>query len=97
MAKYPIDSAAVSWLDSNGTIHIRVYWTDAYTVLERCWDGNGWSDGSFKQQGSDVSATSWMGPKGISIRVYCTYQDQSTEWCFDTGGSGWYKGAFTIE
>ena len=89
-----ISTAAVNWLDSSGTIHIRVYSTDGYTVTERCWDGNGWSNGSFSGQGEAVSATSWMGPGGLSIRVYCTFEDETVEWCIDQGG-GWYKGAYT--
>ena len=90
----PIATAAVNWLDSNGQVHLRVYSTDGYTVTERCWDGNGWSDGSFKASGEAVSATSWQGGGGLSIRVYCTFQDKTTEWCIDQGG-GWYVGAYT--
>jgi Fungal fucose-specific lectin len=91
---YPIDTAAINWLDSSGEVHIRVYSSDGYTVTERCWDGSGWSDGSFTQPGSVVSATCWQGSGGLSIRVYCTVQDATTEWCIDQGG-GWYQGAYT--
>ena len=91
---YPIGTAAINWLDSSGEVHIRVYSTDGYTVTERCWDGSGWSNGSFSQSGSAVSATSWMASDGLHIRVYCTTQDVTTEWCIDQGG-GWYQGAYT--
>ena len=47
---FPIGTAAVSWLDGGGTIHIRVYSSDGYNVTERCWDGSGWTNGSFAQQ-----------------------------------------------
>lgn len=90
----PISTAAVNWLDGSGQIHIRVYSTDGYNVTERCWDGNGWTDGSFKASGEAVSATSWQGSGGLSIRVYCTFEDVTTEWCIDQGG-GWYVGAYT--
>jgi hypothetical protein len=90
-----ISTASVNWLDSGGTIHIRVYSSDGNNVTERCWDGNGWSDGSFKAPGEAVSATAWQGKGGLSIRVYCTLQDNTTEWCIDQGG-GWYKGAYTL-
>ncbi len=95
MATIPnsIDTAAVSWFD--GTVHIRVYSSDGYTVTERCWDGSGWTDGGFKQSGGTVAATSWTN-NGIFIRVYCTTgEDVTVEWCWDAGGSGWYQGAFT--
>lgn len=96
MENYPIGTAAVSWLDG-GQIHIRVYSTDGYNVTERCWDGNGWTNGSFgPQAGAAVSATCWQGPGGLSIRVYCTFEDKTTEWCIDQGG-GWYQGAYTTE
>ena len=91
---FPIDTAAVNWLDEAGQIHIRVYSSDGYTVTERCWDGNGWTTGGFVQKGNGVSATSWQGSGGLSIRVYCTFEDKTTEWCFDQGGA-WYIGAYT--
>jgi len=95
MATIPnsIDTAAVSWFD--GTVHLRVYSSDGYTVTERCWDGSGWSDGGFKQSGGSVAATCWQ-DNGIFIRVYCTTEDTTIEWCWDNGGTvGWYQGAFT--
>jgi hypothetical protein len=91
---FPIGTAAVSWLDGSGQIHLRVYSTDGYNVSERCWDGSGWTNGSFAQAGSAVSATCWQGSGGLSIRVYCTFEDETIEWCIDQGG-GWYKGAYT--
>lgn len=92
---FPIDTAAVSWLDSGGTVHLRVYSSDGYNVTERCWDGNGWADGAFKQAGSQVSATCWQNQAGANIRVYCNEDDQTIEYCWDAGGSGWYQGAYT--
>jgi Fungal fucose-specific lectin len=91
---FPIDTAAINWVDSSGEVHIRVYSSDGYTVTERCWDGSGWSNGSFSQAGSVVSATSWQASDGLHIRVYCTNQDATVEWCIDQGG-GWYQGAYT--
>jgi hypothetical protein len=87
-----INTAAVSWLDGRGTIFIRTYSTDGYTVTERCWDGNGWYTGGFSQQGEAVSATQWGTG---NIRVYCTFEDKTVEYCWDQGGSGWYVGAYT--
>ena len=92
---YPIGTASVSWLDSGGTIHLRVYTCDGYNVIERCWDGSSWTNGSFSAPGSDVSATCWMNASGANIRVYCTFQDKTIEYCWDAGGSGWYEGAYT--
>ena len=96
LPKNSIDTAAVNWLDSGGTVHIRVYSSDGYTVTERCWDGSGWTDGAFSATGGTVSATSWQGSGGLSIRVYCTFQDKTVEWCIDQGG-GWYQGAYTLQ
>jgi hypothetical protein len=92
---FPIGTASVSWLDSGGGVHIRVYSCDGYTVTERCWDGSGWTDGGFKAAGSAVSATGWQNQAGESIRVYCTFEDATVEYCWDAGGSGWYQGAYT--
>ena len=91
---FPIGTAAINWLDGSGQVHIRVYSTDGYNVTERCWDGSGWTNGGFSAAGSAVSATSWMGRGGLSIRVDCTFEDTTTEWCIDQGGN-WYKGAYT--
>jgi len=92
---FPVGTAAVSWLDSGGTVHIRVYSTDGYNVSERCWDGSDWTNGGFAAQGAQVSATSWQDQNGPCIRVYCNFEDKTVEYCWDAGGSGWYQGAYT--
>src|SRR4051812_47258591 len=92
----PVATAAVSWEDPQGVTHIRVYSTDGYSVIERCWDGSGWATGQFKQNGGQVSATCWQTQAGVSIRVYCNFQNQTTEYCVDPG-TGWYQGAYTTE
>ena len=90
----PIGTASISWLDSGGTTHIRVYSTDGYKVEERCWDGSEWAMGSFSAEGSQVSATCWQGQDGLHLRVYCTFQNKTVEYCIDQGG-GWYVGAYS--
>ena len=97
MPSMPIGTASVSWVDPGGTTHIRVYSTDGYNVLERCWDGSGWATGGFNAAGSQVSATCWLDKAGEHIRVYCTFQDKTVEYCADPGGSGWYQGAYTTQ
>lgn len=87
-------TAAVNWIDSGGQVHIRVYSSDGNNITERCWDAGVWTTGSFTGAGDDVSATCWMGGEGLSIRVYCTLEGTTTEWCIDQGG-GWYKGPYT--
>lgn len=98
MENMPIGTAVVSWFDTSGGLHIRVYSTDGYTVTERCADagGSGWTNGDFKQAGSQVSATCWNDSAGTHIRVYCTFEDGTTEWCNDPN-SGWTKGGYTTE
>jgi hypothetical protein len=91
---YPIATAATAWVDSQGVNHTRVYSTDGYNVSERCWDGDGWTTGGFSAPGSAVSATSYFANGAWSIRVYCTFEDKTVEWCTDGGGS-WYQGAYT--
>lgn len=93
---FPIGTASVSWTDASGTVHIRVYSCDGYTVIERCWDGSSWTGGGFKAAGSDVSATCWQWQGQTSIRVYCTFQDKTIEYCSD-GGGDWYQGAYTTQ
>ena len=94
---FPIATAAINWFDSNGDLHIRVYSTDGYNVIERCADTgtNGWTAGSFSQPGSQVSATTWADSAGQHIRVYCTFQDGTTEWCMDPGSSSWTQGEYS--
>jgi hypothetical protein len=64
-------------------------------VTERCYDQGAWTTGGFAQQGSAISATTWQQNGGASIRVYCTFEDNTVEYCWDPGGGGWYKGAYT--
>ena len=95
MKDMPIATASISWLDQDGQRHIRVYSSDGYTVTERCEDGQTWTDGTFSESGSAVSATCWNDAAGTHIRVYCTFQDLTTEWCLDPG-TGWTKGNYTV-
>jgi hypothetical protein len=92
---FPIGTASASWIDSSGQHHIRVYSSDGYNVTERLDDGNGWSAGIFSEAGSAVSATAWYASDGAHLRVYCTYQNLTTEWCYDPGDTAWTKGAYT--
>lgn len=92
---FPISTAAVSWFDSSNQLHVRVYSCDGYSVIERCNDGQGWVTGSFSQAGSAVSAICWTTSQGASIRVYCTNEDTTVEWCTDPGSSGWSQGDYT--
>ena len=94
-SSFPVATAAINWIDPNGQLHIRVYSTDGYTVTERCADGQGWTTGEFSQPGSAVSATYWQVSDGVHIRVYCTYEDMTTEWCSNPDAPGWTKGAYT--
>ena len=91
---FPIGTASISWFDTSGQLHIRVYSCDGYNVTERCNDGNGWNTGSFSAPGSNVSAITWNASDGTHIRVYCTFQDVTTEWCTDPG-TVWAKGSYT--
>jgi len=97
MQNDPIGTAVVSWQDSTGHPHMRVFSTDGYTITERGWEGGAWFDGSFTAPGDAVSAACWVGLEGLSIRVFCTFEDVTTEWCIDQAGSGgsWYKGNYT--
>jgi hypothetical protein len=91
---FPIGTASLNWFDSSGQLHIRVYSCDGYNVIERCNDGQGWTTGEFSEAGSQVSATTWADSAGQHIRVYCTFQNLTTEWCNDPG-TGWTKGTYT--
>jgi hypothetical protein len=95
---YPTGSAAISWFYPAGTLHIRVYSTDGYDVTERCNDqgGPGWTTGQFKQPGSAISATVWLASDGAHIRVYCTFEDKTTEWANDPS-TGWTQGSYTVD
>jgi hypothetical protein len=93
----PISTAAINWIDPAGQVHVAVYSSDGYNITERIWNADGWTTGSFTATGDDVSATCWVGPGGLSIRVYCTYQDVTKEWCIDGAGSGgtWRLGNYS--
>ena len=88
---YPIATSAINWVDSNGQVHLRLYSTDGYNISEFCFDGQDWVQGQFSAPGSAVSATCWPADGGVSIRVYATSQDVTTEYCADPGGS-WVQG-----
>lgn len=95
---YPVSTAVVSWIDSNGGAHLHVFSCDGYTVIERYTDPgtNGWATGALNQPGSSVSATAWTAGGSGSIRVYCTNDDGTIEWCSDAGAA-WYQGAYTTQ
>ena len=90
---YPISTAAISWMDGNGQVHLRVYSCDGYKVTEKCFDGSaGWTQGALTAPASAVSATCWDAGGDVSIRVYCTFEDKTTEYCGHPDGS-WVPGA----
>lgn len=92
----PIDTAAVSWVDGNGTSHIRVFISNGYKVIERVWDGSGWSNGTFSADGGQVTATAWTSGGLGYVRVYCTFQDKIVEWGADAGSDVYWQGSFTL-
>ena len=86
-------TAAVSWFDDGGNLHVRVYSSDGYKVTEMGLDGpGGWFVGAFSEPGGTVAATSWQ-QNGIHIRVYCAFEGKCVEWCMDEG-VGWTKGKY---
>lgn len=91
----PLRTASVNWFDGN--IHIRVYSSDGFNVIERAINqpDTAWRTTDFSQPGAEVSATAWLAPDGAHIRVYCTLDDTTTEWCSDPGTPGWTKGGYT--
>lgn len=95
---YPIGTATVSFIDpnDNNTLNLHVFSTDGYNVTQRYILGGSttWVTGQFKQPGSAVSATAWVDGVGAHVRVYCTNDDVTTEWCYDPG-TGWVKGIYT--
>jgi len=95
---YPVSTAAISWVDTSGNVHLRVYSCDGYTVTERSSDpGATWTTGTFSQPGAAVSATCWQDHAGVHIRVYCTNDDQTIEWCQDPGSQTWFQGQYTTQ
>ncbi|MEG3085905.1 hypothetical protein [Sphingomonas sp. PB4P5] len=90
------DSAAVSWFDNHGALHMRVYLSDGNTITERCNDGQGWVAGT-SFPGANVSVTSWLTSGDIHLRVYASLEGTVTEWCFDAPASGWVTGTFTAQ
>ena len=92
---FPISTAAINWFDSSNNLHIRVYSTDGYNVIEWCIDqggsNSGWYVGGFSAPASAVSATAWVTNGEVSIRVYCTFEDVTQEWALDPGAV-WSKG-----
>ena len=91
---FPVGTCATSWFDSGHNLHIRVYSCDGNTVTERCADGNGWTTGA-TFPGSQASVTTWADSAGQHIRLYVTYRDTTTEYCYDPGSTSWTKGEYT--
>ncbi|MCW3836546.1 hypothetical protein ACFQ1E_10010 [Sphingomonas canadensis] len=94
---YVAATDTISWIDTSGNLHIRVYSSDGNNVSERCADTGsaGWTTGSFLKPGGMVSATVWQDSAGAHIRVYCTAMGTTTEWCSDPGTPGWTQGSYT--
>ena len=93
MRGMPVATASVSWVDSDGTRHTRVYSCDGYIVTERCNDGaSDWYTGKFRAPGAEVSAAVWQDPKGTHLRVYCTVRERTVEYRNDPD-SGWSAGS----
>ena len=90
----PVGTAAVAWNDGTSD-HIHVYSTDGYNVTERVWNGQVWADGSFKASGEQVSATCYQAAGTVRIRVYCNFEDKTTEYCSDDSGNTWYQGGYS--
>ena len=86
-------TSSISWVDSDHTIHIRVYRSDGTTVTERCWDGNGWFSGAFSKPGTSSSAITWSENGNLHVRVYVANGGNIQEWCWDPN-SCWTLGAF---
>lgn len=93
-ASFIAQTASVSFVDAGGNNHVHVYSSDGNNVTERVWDGNGWNTGSFSQPGDQLSATAWYVGGQYFIRVYCTVEGSTVEWCSDAGGT-WYQGQYT--
>lgn len=96
---YPIGTASVSFFDPNNgnSLTLHVFSTDGYTVTQRYSAGgtNGWVTGGFNEPGSAVSTTAWLDSAGAHVRVYCTNDDTTTEYCWDPGSTVWTKGSYT--
>ncbi len=93
-ASMPNATASISWVDQNGIAQLHVFSTDGYTVTQRYWGSSSWLTGGFTAPGSHVSATVYLLQGQPYIRVYCTGQDKTVEYCWDAGGA-WYTGSYT--
>lgn len=91
---FPQSSAPISWVDGNGIAQLHVFSCDGNMVTQRYWAGSGWATGSFSQQGSHVSASAYWLNGAAYLRVYCTWEGVTTEYCQDAG-STWYTGSYS--
>jgi hypothetical protein len=97
-APQTIATASASWIDAQGGLHLHVFSTDGFTVTERyaAPSTNGWTDGTLSQPATALSATAWVDPNGGHVRVYCTNEDATTEWCLDGDtATQWYQGQYS--
>jgi hypothetical protein len=67
--------AAVSWRNSQGDVHIRVYFQDtANRLVEQCNDHGSWATGGLSRPVATVSAgvaaTQWTDAAGFHLQVY---------------------------
>lgn len=97
--QFPIATATVSYFDPNNgnALTLHVFSTDGYRVTQRyaTSNGSGWVTGAFDEPGSAVSATTWNDSAGSHVRVYCTSDDGTTEYCWDPGSTAWTVGSYT--
>jgi hypothetical protein len=91
---FPQETATVSWIDANNIAQLHVFSCDGNNVTERYWGGSSWLTGSLNAPGSNVSASVYVLNGQANLRVYCTTEGVTTEYCQD-GGSAWYKGSYT--
>lgn len=89
--------AGVAWQDNAS--HVRLYYLiDPQTILERCLDGDTWTDGmklalSTMLPYTELAATTWLEADTRHIRLYFQATNGAVqEYRFD-GGDGWTPGA----
>ena len=91
---YPVSTAAVAF-DNGSAVELHVFSCDGFNVVQRVSTSNGWVDGTLSVSGSTVSAAGWTDVNGPHLRVYCTTENTTLEWCQDGDGAAWYQGQYT--
>ena len=78
------------------SVNIRVFITNGHNIIEKYFNSNKWSYGTFNQTGSTVGATYYIQDNNPIIRVYVGKKGMIQEYRWDDTNT-WQLGTLSVE